>query len=61
MPICINQNGDVFDEFLRVSEEEAAQMSLDFPITHALVVAKNKAAPQYMEKSLGITRRNIGT
>jgi hypothetical protein len=23
MPICINQNGDVFDEFLPVSEEEA--------------------------------------
>ncbi len=42
MPICINQNGDVFDEFLPVSEEEAAQMSLDFPVTHALVVARNK-------------------
>jgi 8-oxo-dGTP diphosphatase len=42
MPICINRNGDVFEELLMISEDQAKQMRLDYPITHALVVAKNK-------------------
>lgn len=42
MTICINRNGDVFEEFLTISEDEANHIQLDYPITHALVVAKNK-------------------
>ncbi|QNK55152.1 NUDIX domain-containing protein [Paenibacillus sp. PAMC21692] len=42
MPICINQKGDVFEELLNITEEQVEQISLDYPITHALVVARNK-------------------
>lgn len=42
MPICINQKGDVFEELLVITEEQVDQTSLDYPITHAFVVAKNK-------------------
>lgn len=42
MTICINRNGDIFEELLTISEDEANQIQLDYQITHALVVAKNK-------------------
>lgn len=42
MPICINQKGDIFEELLEITEEQIEHISLDYPITHALVVAKNK-------------------
>lgn len=42
MPICINQKGDVFEELLEITEEQVDQISLDYPITHAFVVAKNQ-------------------
>lgn len=42
MPICINQKGDVFEELLVITEEKVNQTSLDHPITHAFVDAKNK-------------------
>lgn len=42
MYICINQRGDVLVEFLEITEEEVSNMILDYPLTHALVVAKNQ-------------------
>jgi 8-oxo-dGTP diphosphatase len=42
MPICINKKGDIFEEFLEIPEESISRLELEFPITHALVVAKNK-------------------
>ena len=41
MQICINKNGDVFEEFLNIPEDKVKMEKLDFPITHALIVAKN--------------------
>ncbi|MCQ6562991.1 NUDIX domain-containing protein [Paenibacillus mendelii] len=41
MTICINQNGDIFEELIVVAEDQVDQIKLDFPITHALVVARN--------------------
>lgn len=40
MPICINQNGVIFEELINISENQVND--LYFPITHALVVAKNQ-------------------
>lgn len=42
MPICINQKGDIFEELIDITEDQLEQANLDFPITHALVVARNK-------------------
>lgn len=42
MPICTNLNGDIFDEFISIHEDKVDQLKLDFPITHALVVARNR-------------------
>jgi len=41
MSLCINQRGDIFETVLSISEDEAEIINLDYPITHALVVAKN--------------------
>ncbi|MEK5058005.1 hypothetical protein BK126_06920 [Paenibacillus sp. FSL H7-0326] len=41
MPICVNKRGDVFEELMEVSEEEMSSMKFEYPITHALVVAKS--------------------
>jgi len=41
IPICLNQKGDVFEELLDITEEQVEEINLDYPITHALVVAKN--------------------
>lgn len=43
MPICVNKNGDVFEEFIEIPEEEIHTLELDAPITHALVVAKSSS------------------
>jgi 8-oxo-dGTP diphosphatase len=44
MAICINQNGDVFEEFIEMCEEEVQELEFEmkYPITHSLVVAKNE-------------------
>lgn len=42
MPICTNKNGDIFEELININEEQVEQVDLDFPITHSLVVARNK-------------------
>jgi 8-oxo-dGTP diphosphatase len=42
MAICINKNGDIFEKFINISENEVNQENYKYPITHALVVAKNK-------------------
>jgi len=42
MEICINKNGDIFEEFINISEIDANVYNLDFPLTHALIVAKNE-------------------
>ncbi|TCZ79327.1 NUDIX domain-containing protein [Paenibacillus albiflavus] len=42
MPIIINKKGDVFEEFLEISEEDIFRIKLDYPLTHSLVVAKYK-------------------
>lgn len=42
MSICTNLNGDIFDEFISINEDQVDELKLDFPITHALVVARNK-------------------
>lgn len=41
MPICTNRRGDIFEEFIEIFEEDISNIDLDFPLTHALVVAKN--------------------
>lgn len=40
MSIVTNHRGDVFEEFLGVSEDDLKRLSLEHPLTHALVVAK---------------------
>lgn len=47
MPICANRYGDVLEDFFEISEEEAVQEKW-FPITHALVVAKNRDGYLFM-------------
>jgi 8-oxo-dGTP diphosphatase len=42
MAICINKNGDIFEEFINISGNEVRQENYKYPITHALVVVKNK-------------------
>jgi 8-oxo-dGTP diphosphatase len=42
MPVCINRNGDIFEELLNITEDQVGLITLEFPITHALVVAKSK-------------------
>jgi len=41
MPICTNRHGDVFADFMEIAEDEINVQKLDFPLTHALVVARN--------------------
>lgn len=41
MPICINRNGDIFEEIVEMPEDEVEGLELDAPLTHALVVARN--------------------
>src|SRR5690606_40772703 len=41
MSICANKRGDVFEEFIEIAEKEVINADLDYPITHALVVAKS--------------------
>lgn len=40
MSIVKNQKGDVFEEFVEISEDEVCLTELDYPLTHALVIAK---------------------
>ncbi|TBL67473.1 NUDIX domain-containing protein [Paenibacillus thalictri] len=40
MPIITNKKGDVFEAFLEISEDDLKSTKLDYPLTHALVVAK---------------------
>ena len=42
MSICTNSNGDIFEEIMPINEDQVGQLKLEFPITHALVVARNK-------------------
>ena len=42
MSICVNKNGDIFEEFIKISENDISKEKLDFPITHSLIVAKNE-------------------
>lgn len=42
MSIVTNKNGDIFEQFLEIEEDKLHQLNLDFPITHSLVVARNK-------------------
>lgn len=42
MTICINKNGDIFEELISISEDQLDETNLDYPITHALVVAKSR-------------------
>jgi 8-oxo-dGTP diphosphatase len=42
MSICTNKNGDIFEDFLEISEDNVSSIKLDNPITHALVVARNR-------------------
>ncbi|MBD7969207.1 NUDIX domain-containing protein [Paenibacillus gallinarum] len=42
MPICINQKGDIFEEIIDLPEDRIDQLTLNHPITHALVVARNR-------------------
>ncbi|MBD2848685.1 NUDIX domain-containing protein [Paenibacillus sp. IB182496] len=41
MMICTNRKGDVFEEFIKTKEDQFDNIDIN-PITHALVVAKNK-------------------
>lgn len=40
MSIITNKKGDVFEQFLEISEDELKTVKLEYPLTHALVVAK---------------------
>ncbi|MNP43058.1 NUDIX domain protein [compost metagenome] len=40
MPIVTNQKGDVFEEYMEISEDDLKTLTLDHPLTHALVIAK---------------------
>ena len=42
MSICINQDGDIFEELIVINEDQVDQVNLDFPITHSLVVARSR-------------------
>lgn len=42
MALCVNRRGDVFEEFIEITEEEAQTKSWDHPLTHALVAARNR-------------------
>ena len=42
MSICVNKNGDIFEEFIKISENDISKEKLDFPLTHSLIVAKNE-------------------
>jgi 8-oxo-dGTP diphosphatase len=42
MKICENKNGDIFEDFIIISENNVKSENLDFPLTHALIVAKNE-------------------
>lgn len=41
MPICINQKGDIFEEIIDLPEDRIDHVTLNHPITHALVVANS--------------------
>jgi 8-oxo-dGTP diphosphatase len=42
MEICANKNGDIFEDFLKISENDVKIKNLDYPLTHSLIVAKNE-------------------
>jgi 8-oxo-dGTP diphosphatase len=42
MSICVNKNGDIFEDFIKITEEDVKIELLEFPLTHALMVAKNE-------------------
>ena len=42
MSICVNKNGDIFEELIKISENDVLKNKLDYPLTHALIVAKNE-------------------
>jgi len=42
MTICINQNSDILEDLLVIPEDEVPRLKWDAPITHALVVARNR-------------------
>jgi len=42
MSICVNKNGDIFEEFIKISENNILKEKLDFPLTHSLIVVKNE-------------------
>jgi 8-oxo-dGTP diphosphatase len=42
MAICINKNGDIFEEFINIPENEVKQENYKSSITHALMVAKSR-------------------
>ncbi|MFD0679635.1 MULTISPECIES: NUDIX domain-containing protein [unclassified Paenibacillus] len=41
MPICINRRGDIFEQFIEIPEEQIESCSLQYPLTHALIVARS--------------------
>ena len=42
MSICVNKNGDIFEEFIKITENDILKENLDFPLTHSLIVARNE-------------------
>jgi len=42
MSICEDKEGNIFEDFIFIPEDSVKKEKLDYPLTHALVVAKNE-------------------